>query len=71
MATFSVLKLDIDLRLDQQQLNKPEMFNCLNELKMKNKLPFDIPTIIVFYQHGILYHIHILSCDDIIYMIST
>lgn len=54
MATFSVLKLDIDLRLDQQQLNKPEMFNCLNELKMKNKLPFDIPTIIVFYQHRIL-----------------
>lgn len=54
MATFSVLKLDIDLRLDQQQLNKPEMFNYLNELKMKNKLQFDIPTIIVFYQHGIL-----------------
>lgn len=55
MATFSVLKLDIDLRLDQQQLNKPEMFNCLKfQLKMKNKLPFDIPTIIVFYQHGIL-----------------
>lgn len=52
MATFSVLMLDIDLRLDQQQLNKPEMFNCLNE--MKNKLQFDIPTIIVFYQHGIL-----------------
>lgn len=48
MATFSVLMLDIDLRQDQQQLNKPEMFNCLNELKMKNKLPFDIPTIIVF-----------------------
>lgn len=57
MATFSVLMLDIDLRLDQQQLNKPEMFNYLNELKMKNKLQ------LIFLPS--LYSINMVSYDII------